>query len=158
MNKKGKYKIIIILLFLILFMAFMITTVKAFLATYTMSSGEKEVKFDIKIEKIETITQKNGETLKVIIRNGGTTEAYLRVKIFSLLPEELIGNEWEKNADGYYYSKKPIKPGETMENLSFKINPNSSNIITIIESTQVLYGKYNETYADWNRKMIVGGE
>lgn len=147
---KNIKKIIIISIFLILVTALTIT-VRAYFTTYTEAQAAKNL--EIGNPSCEVKYQKVGSIRNIQVQNNSTVREYVRVKILGVKNSYKVkpSLNWVLESDGYYYYQLPLdKNGGISENLSIEVIGNK-NVITVAESTYVLYDNNNQTWADWNK-------
>lgn len=135
----------------------------AYFTTYVVAQGGKTLDMGFSSTELDEKVI-DGKKI-VVVKNTGTADCFVRVKVFAATDyKDLINVDASNHTDWivdntnkvYEYSKVLVAGGET-SSLSVEIgaldtdkNTSDFNVIVIQESTPVLYDKDGNTYADWS--------
>ncbi len=137
----------------------------AYFTTYVTAKGG----YQITLGSSSTIEESFEDMTKhITISNTGSSECYVRVKVFcgDMVSISYFGTQdeagtpyWSKNtSDGYWYYKDIVPVGGKTEELQAKISvpadfEESFDVIVIQECTPVLYQADGTPYADWEMEL-----
>lgn len=177
--KKQKIKILMIVLLVIIFLGIMINKVWAYLTSYVTATGGVKIEVGC-ISGVGIDENFNNGKKYINVQNTTLKDCYIRVKIIA--PESITtelqfndaSGKWSKNEeDGYWYYSDILAPGVSTETLEVDLNnimeekrniaqTDTSlnvdfNIAVVSESTIVYYEEDGNPYADWERRINIGG-
>ena len=134
----------------------------AYFTTYTQVSGGAA----LSLGTTSTIPEETVEnwTKHVTIENTGDIDCFVRVRAFagSQYQEHLVysGDNWNLEADGYYYYSQVLSPGESSGELLISIDnmdsDQSFNVIVVQESAPVIYDENGNPTGDWDHILDSG--
>lgn len=134
----------------------------AYFTTYTQVSGGAA----LSLGTTSTIPEETVEnwTKHVTIENTGDIDCFVRVRAFagSQYQERLVysGDNWNLEADGYYYYSQVLSPGESSGELLISIDnmdsDQSFNVIVVQESAPVIYDENGNPTGDWDHILDSG--
>lgn len=137
-------------------------TAMAYFTTYTQVSGT----VPLSLGEIETIPDEEVTDWekRVTIENTGDMECFVRVRAFagSQYQDSLVysGENWSLAADGYYYYREILSPGERSGELRIAIDNMESgqsfNVIVVQESAPVIYDEKGNPAGDWDHILDSG--
>lgn len=165
MKRSGSYKQALVMsaaaLFLIAVIHFQ--DASAYFTTYVSAGGSGTVHMGSQTELREDVSSMTKHIS--IVNTSEINDCFVRVKVFSSSQLEITyadqsesGDLWSySEADGYWYYRLILQPGEATEILDAKIGDlpadfdrDSFNVVVIQECTPVIYDEAGNPAADWN--------
>lgn len=142
-----------------------IRSAMAYFTTYASTQGGYELSLDPKTEIEENV---EAMTKHIVIKNTGSSDCYVRVKVFcgSQFSIEYTDDsgKWSKGDGDYWYYSDIVPAGEETSELLVKIvvpeeYKEDFDVVVIQECAPVIYDEDGNPTVDWNLKPYPeGGE